>query len=70
MKYTKMIAVNGDQLCKTLLKYRYQYGDNWTDAMASYAIAKSHKIPLLSWREVVPNGIKTPQKQYISFTEV
>ena len=70
MKYTKYIQPHGDGIAKTLHKIRQQYGEAWTDAMAEYAIAKSHKLPMPTWREAVPNGVKAPARQYITFEEI
>ena len=70
IKYTKITEPHGDGIARTLRKLRAQYGDAWTDAMAEYAIAKSYKLPMPTWREAVPNGVKAPARQYIKFEAV
>ena len=70
MKYIKITEPHGDGIARTLRKLRAQYGDAWTGAMAEYAIAKSRKLPWTTWREAVPNGVKAPARQYITFTGV
>ena len=70
MKYTKYIQSHGDGIAKTLHKIRQQYGDAWTDNMASYACTKTGRRPCITWREAVPAGVKAPAKQYVSFEEV
>ena len=69
MKYTKFIEPNGDSIAKTLLKLRHQYGDAWTDSLASYACTKAGRLPVISWREPVPKGQRAPARQYITFAE-
>ena len=51
MKYNHKIEYNGDAIMKTLLVLRNEYGDRWTDNMASYAIGKSRKIKAIKYRE-------------------
>ena len=65
MKYTHFIQSHGDGIAQTLHKLRQQYGDNWTDNMATYAISKTRRLPWVTWREPAAAGQKYIKRQYV-----
>lgn len=57
MKYVHYCEPSGDEILKTLLKIRREYGARWTDSMASYAIGKTRGFRSLRWREKAEDGV-------------
>lgn len=65
MKYQHFTKIHGDSISATLLKLRNQYGERWTDNMASYAIKKNWLLPSVSWREPSTSGIPYTKKTFV-----